>query len=220
MIYIWFFAEFLFLFLLSRLLSRTISQFFYHFSRSQKVTIYAVAILFFPGVVIHELSHWLMAQILFVPTGKVEFLPVLRGSELKLGSVAVAQTDPIRRAIIGVAPFVIGAAILLVLLFFYQQIVFIPERLRIVFLGYFIFEIGNTMFSSKKDLEGTVELGLTLIIIGIVLYFLGVRLPDRLIVFFLAGKVTSLISKADYLLLFPIAIDLVLICGFRIFRRR
>lgn len=184
---------------------------FYAFFKSQKITIYLTAIFFFPGVVIHELSHWIMAQILFVRTGEIEFLPVLRGTELKLGSVAIEQTDPIRRALIGVAPFLTGTTLILLILFYFQEIHLASLSMQLIVAGYVIFEIGNTMFSSRKDLEGTLELILTLAVITVVLYLIGVRIPVSWIEYLQSGPLFTLIRQADIFLLIPIALDIVCI---------
>lgn len=219
MIYLLFFAELIILFILSQALSKSFSQAFYRLFRSQKMTVYLLAIFFFPGVVVHEISHWLMAQLLFVPTGRVEFMPVLRGTELKLGSVAVAQTDPIRRALIGVAPFLVGTMIILLALFFYGQLTLIPENLKIFIVGYVVFEIGNTMFSSRKDLEGTVELLLTIVILSIILYFIGVRIPDGWIIYLNSDSVISVVRQSSYFIGIPLVLDIVLILILRFFLR-
>src|SRR5438045_1842305 len=112
-----FLSELLILFFLSRLLTRNLSSLLYHTTRSQKATIYLMALLFFPGTVIHELSHAIMAGLLFVHTGHIELWPKLEGQHVKLGSVAIAHTDIFRRFLIGAAPFFFGTTLLLGLLF-------------------------------------------------------------------------------------------------------
>lgn len=79
----------------------------------------AIRFLFFlllPGVVLHEFSHWLVANLLGVRTGKVSVgLGKMRGKHFSLGSVTVERADPVRESLIGAAPFVFGlAAILLI----------------------------------------------------------------------------------------------------------
>lgn len=72
-----------------------------------------------PGVIVHELSHWLFAKLLFVPTGDMAlFRPnknAPRGSRVTLGYVEVFRTDPLRQSIIGLAPLPVGVLILLLL---------------------------------------------------------------------------------------------------------
>lgn len=115
-----------------------------------------MSFLFFPGVVLHELAHFFMANLLFVRTGQIEFVPKIHGEKVKLGSVAIAQTDPIRRFFIGIAPILFG-----LLIMFGVYLLLFPHDIRmfswqsVVFL-YLLFEIGNTMYSSSKDMEGAI----------------------------------------------------------------
>lgn len=81
--------------------------------------LYYVVVL--PGVVIHELSHWLVAKLLGVRTGRVQLMPRRgqtsgpRRRNIVLGSVSVARTDPLRSTLIGVAPLLGGATVILLI---------------------------------------------------------------------------------------------------------
>jgi len=172
-----FFIELVILFLLSRTVSRVLSFFFYRISRSKHITITALAFIFFPGTLLHELSHAVAAGLLGVRVGEMEFMPKIDGEHVKLGSVQVAHTDPIRRFFIGAAPFIIGTLILLGTLFFTVQNHFFNNYFVVILVGYLVFEIGNTMFSSRKDMEGALELFGTIILLLILFYLLGLRLP-------------------------------------------
>ncbi|MFH1244347.1 MAG: hypothetical protein V1487_02100 [bacterium] len=79
------------------------------------IIFYSVLVL--PGTVVHELSHWLVAEILQVRTGEIVVLPELRGQgkEERLGSVQTERTDPFRGFLIGMAPLITGLLILLTL---------------------------------------------------------------------------------------------------------
>lgn len=70
-----------------------------------------------PGVVIHELSHWLMAWALGVPVRKLSLGPVRKGrsSRVSLGSVRVGNVDPVRSSLIGLAPLLGGSAVILLI---------------------------------------------------------------------------------------------------------
>lgn len=72
----------------------------------------AVRVLFLlllPGVLLHEFSHWLIANLTGVRTGAVSIgLGKTRGKHFSLGSVTVERTDPLREALIGIAPFIFG----------------------------------------------------------------------------------------------------------------
>src|ERR1700722_1998592 len=116
-----FFIELLILFLLSRNLSRALSHFLYRISKSKNFTITILAILFLPGTIIHEFSHAIAARLLGVSVGTMEFMPQIEGEHVKLGSVQVAHSDPIRRFFIGAAPFLFGTLIMLGLIFYFVQ---------------------------------------------------------------------------------------------------
>ncbi|MBN9390644.1 MAG: hypothetical protein J0I20_21620 [Chloroflexi bacterium] len=83
-----------------------------------------------PGVVLHEISHWLMARVLFVPTRDVAlFRPQpaepkggpkgqkgqAQGGPVTLGYVEIFKTDPVRQSLIGLAPLPVGILVLLLL---------------------------------------------------------------------------------------------------------
>jgi hypothetical protein len=77
------------------------------------------AIILFPGVLLHELSHWFTALILGVRTGSFSVLPKSRSDgSVQLGYVEyykTANVGPIRESLIGSAPLVVGTAIILLI---------------------------------------------------------------------------------------------------------
>jgi hypothetical protein len=77
-----------------------------------------MALLWFvllPGVLLHEISHWLMAKLLGVPTGRLRLTPSVQGKQVVLGSVEVKRTDALRDSLVGLAPFLAGTLALLVI---------------------------------------------------------------------------------------------------------
>lgn len=69
----------------------------------------ALFLVLLPGVLLHEASHWLVANLLGVRTGQVSIgLGKMRGKNFSLGSVTVERSDPLRESLIGVAPFISG----------------------------------------------------------------------------------------------------------------
>jgi len=205
-----FILELVVLFVLSRVFSKIFSQVLLRFTRSQSATIHILSFLFLPGVILHELAHWFVAGMLLVPTGEMEFVPQIQGNSVKLGSVAIGKTDPFRRFLIGVAPLLVGLIAMFGLFASVSSVV--PQlNWQTLLLVYVFFEIGNTMFSSKKDMEGALYLVGFLVILGILIYFLGLRIPlSAFEDFFLQPVVVSFLQKADIMLLFPIGINLFL----------
>ena len=89
---LWFFLMLLPLVILQRLLHREIQAVLLILTRNPQLTIGLFSILFFPGVFLHELSHFLMAKILNVRTGKISLIPnSLPDGRLQMGYVETAQ---------------------------------------------------------------------------------------------------------------------------------
>ncbi len=213
-----FFGCILLLFLLSKQVTIKLSQLFYRVTKSTRVTINLLAILFFPGTVIHELSHFLMAALLFVPVGHMEFWPKIEGDNVKLGSVRIAQSDIFRRFLIGAAPFLFGVTLVLGIIFFGVSSNLIKETWFIAIMVYIAFEIGNTMFASKKDMEGALELFGVILFFVVVFYFLGVRIPSfDPKIFFDHPTVMQVFKQGSLFLLVPLGIDILLLLLLRLF---
>ena len=203
------------LFFLSKSLTKTLSQALLFITKSRKFTVTIIALLFFPGVVIHELAHLLTAGILFVPVGDIELTPQVReNGEVRLGSVAVAKTDPIRGMIIGIAPILFGLTVIVGVPYFLSgNITFVFAALTI----YLLFVVGNTMFSSRKDLEGMVELFVILLILALAFYIIDFRWPLDAFPSFLNRESSVLFFKQiNTFLLWTIAIDAIAVTGIKL----
>jgi hypothetical protein len=97
------------LLLLQRGLHREIQAVFLLITRRSDLAIALFSLLFFPGVLLHESSHYVMAKLLRVPTGKVSLIPQsIEGNRLRLGFVETGKTDILRDALIGAAPMLTG----------------------------------------------------------------------------------------------------------------
>ncbi len=185
-------------------------------THNKTAAIFLFSFLFLPGTFVHELAHFLMAKLLFVPTGSFSLKPELTGNDLRLGRVMIAKTDIIRRFLIGSAPFLAGTAIILLATFLLQQENTWNNPYFLVFVILIIFQIGNTMFSSKKDMESIVPLLILVTILTIVVYITGFRIKlDQNSIVFLNG----VFKKASSLLLIPIGIDIVLISCLYLYKR-
>lgn len=208
------FLEVAVLFLLSRKMSKTLSKF---------MSINFLSFLFLPGVIIHELSHLLIAVILFVSVGNMEFTPKKSDNGVKLGSIEIAKTDPIRRSIIGFAPVLMGLMIIIGIVYlFTSNILFFKDKEVYIFaiavagLIYLLFAVSNTMFSSEKDMEETVEIIIALSIIFTASYIIGFR-PQLSFEKILTKEVFEVVRKSSIFLLAPIFIDLIILGTIKVF---
>lgn len=143
------------------------------------------SLLFFPGVLLHEFSHFIMAQILMVRTGRFSLLPqLLPDGRLRLGYVETAETDWLRDALIGTAPLLAGGVVMAYLGFdrlglvplaaflglgdweaFWRGFRLLPQQQDFWLWFYLAFAISTTMLPSASDRRTWLPLAL----IGVVL---------------------------------------------------
>ncbi len=151
------------------------------FTGSQKLGKILYVAVFFPGVVIHELSHFFVACLLGVRTGTFEIFPRETQATVSLGSLKVAKTDFIRNACIGAAPLFVGLLLMVTiarLIFPFtleiQSVDIIIQTLctnwssKILVYFYLLFAISNTMALSKSDREGLLPMLATLASVGFI----------------------------------------------------
>ncbi|MDD2823282.1 MAG: hypothetical protein PHQ59_04370 [Candidatus Daviesbacteria bacterium] len=212
-----FVLEILFLFLFSRSLTNSLARLLYRISHSRIFTYNALAVIFLPGTLVHELAHMLIAGMFLVPSGEISIFPEIDGDEVRFGSIKIAETEPVKRFFIGAAPIIFGMFIILALLFtslqFYSSETPWWQLALVVFV---VFEIANTMFSSKKDMEGALAL---FIVTFIILFsFFGALYFSNLLIPFLNWlgalhfpNLSELFKVFSLLLLIPITIDLLFI---------
>jgi hypothetical protein len=94
---------------LQRFLQREIQAIFLLITRQPEISMALFSLLFLPGVLLHEISHFIMAKLLEVPTGRFSIIPrKLESGSIQLGYVETASTDFVRDALIGMAPLISG----------------------------------------------------------------------------------------------------------------
>jgi len=127
--------------------------------------------IFLPGTIIHELSHWIVAEILQVRTGEITIFPDdSEGSKTqKLGSVVTERTDPFRGFLIGLAPFISGMLILVVLgqLLSSGWGVYFWWQLTLIIYGVIV--VGNSMMISSADRRSWPFIVILAIFLGILI---------------------------------------------------
>jgi hypothetical protein len=150
-------------------------------------------VLLLPGILIHELSHWLTAKLLGVRTGKISLWPSKRrGKQMRMGSVRVARTDPFRSSLIGVAPLISGSIAILII---GQLILSLGDLGEVLLSGewgpiwesilahfqtpdfwlwlYLIFAISNAMLPSETDREPWRPVLLFMALVALFFYLTG-----------------------------------------------
>lgn len=211
-----FLSELILLFFLSKKLVNSLAQLIYKFTRSHRAVVHTLAVMFLPGTIIHELAHLLFAGVMLVPVGELSVVPEIEEGGVKLGSVQIGKTDPFRRMIIGVAPFLLGIILIFSIFLFVN---FGVNPWWQIALGlYFLFEIGNTMFSSRKDIEGSILFVILIFTLSAVIfiawYFLS---PVSLQNFwgYLNNQnlefALNFFKQASIYLLIPVILDLLII---------
>lgn len=160
-------------------------------NRDAAILLYAVPL--FPGVLLHELSHWVMAKLVFVKTGKVSLLPKRdRDGHVQLGSVTVERADPVRSSLIGIAPLISGSLVVLYLGYRMFGIGALEGALRtgdiaaivgklVAMLNvqdmwlwlYLLFVVANAMLPSPSDRETWLPVGLFLAVLVGLAYISG-----------------------------------------------
>lgn len=194
-----FFLAFLGLLLAHGMVTGVLLAFFYRLTHHRTLTMWLYALLIWPGTVLHEGAHWLVARLLGVRARLPHLLPSKpdRQGRMVLGHVMVEQSDFLRRSLIGAAPFVVGSLVVawlahraLALPIPEIDILGVPSVTRILatlptllrsseswLYLYLIFAFANGMMPSASDREAWPTLVFFLVVVG-GLIFLTIGLPS------------------------------------------
>lgn len=160
-------------------------------TKNPELTQTLFALIFLPGVFLHEASHYVTAKLLRVKTRRFSLIPQpLPSGGIRLGYVEIESTDFIRESLIGLAPFLSGL-VALALILNYQlpmEVNLIQGLLNYSELGidwgsyldrpefwlwlYLSLTISNMMFPSETDRRAwfpVILIGVILVVIGVVL---------------------------------------------------
>lgn len=154
------------------------------------------AIILFPGVLLHELSHWVFATLLGVRTGTFSLIPRIQDDgTVQLGYVEYFKgrtLGPIRESLIGGAPLIVGTAVILLIgirIFNVEELGVAIQSGEIETLSiamgnlfqtsdflvwlYLLFAIANGMLPSRSDRKAWPAFLWIMVGIAVVLYLLG-----------------------------------------------
>lgn len=201
--------ELVFLSFFSRLLTASLAQLFYRLTNSRETIVNILAVILWPGTLIHEFSHAITAGVLMVHVGDVVLTPETNGEHITLGKAEVGKTDPFRQLLIGVAPVFWGLAIIISSLWFFTLQ---GEALlwQLVLLLYLVFVIANTMFASKKDMEGSLIVFFILATVLFSFYLLKINQPFLFMESLMTPEFAGFMKKVDMFLGVPLGVDLLI----------
>ena len=137
-------------------------------------SIYLYALVLLPGVFLHESSHWLVAKLLGVRTGRFSIFPRQQeDGSLQLGYVEYYRgrnLGPVRESLIGAAPLLVGTLVIVLIgRYIFQlsninsliqtptveNLIFVMRQIfatKDVFIWlYLLFAISNAMMPSPSD---------------------------------------------------------------------
>jgi hypothetical protein len=160
--------------------------------------VYVYAFVLFPGVVLHELSHWLTARLLGVRTGSLSLLPRRRSDgSIQLGYVEYYRgktLDPVRESLIGAAPLIVGTAVILLISLRVFGVTHLAQAIQsgdidtlVMALGelfatpfallwiYLIFAVSNAMLPSGSDRRAWPAFLVALAVLAIVIFVLDLQ---------------------------------------------
>ena len=189
---VWFLLILVPLIILQRLLHREIQAVFLILTRDTRLTMGIFSMLFLPGVFLHELSHFVMAKLLRVRTGRFSIFPQsLPDGRLQLGYVETAKSDIVRDSLIGAAPLIVGTLFVAYVALYHLQMRVLWDALRngqsdLFWLGiralpqtpdfylwfYLAFAVSSTMMPSESDRHAWLELLISIaVLFGLALLF-------------------------------------------------
>ncbi len=156
---------------LSQWVSRRVQIVVLRLTGEETVAQMAYYLLFLPGIVLHELSHVVMAKLLGLRVGKVSLGPRRRDKySIELGSVTISRGDPFQESLVGLAPLLTGTAVLTLICYSIFDVGAMGEALRAggwdaalgdlnrfwrvpdsALWAYAVFVVSNSMMPSSSD---------------------------------------------------------------------
>lgn len=171
MSWLWLLLSLALLVLLERWIHRHLQGLWLLVFRDADVALVIYSLSMLPGVLLHELSHLLVATLLGVQAGHFSVIPErMEDGTLRLGYVETQKVDFFREALIGAAPLILGSAAIIFVSYAWLGVRPVGEALaRGDLLGmaqgvqamtraadfwlwlYFIFTVSNSMLPSASD---------------------------------------------------------------------
>jgi hypothetical protein len=193
----------------------------------------AYTIVLFPGVLLHEVSHWLTATLLGVRTGHMSVVPRRQpDGTLQLGYVEYYKgknLGPIRESLIGAAPLLAGTAVILLIAFRVFGVTDLAASVQsgdvdilasalsdlfstpfIILWIYLIFAVSNAMLPSKSDRRAWPAFLAILLAAGLFLHLIGLR---QEVAAGLAGPAATVFGYLATAFSIAVAVDFLFVLG-------
>ncbi len=205
-----------------------IQEIVYLITGSDDLAMVVLFLIYLPGILVHEASHWLVARVLGLKTSKFRVWPKYTRNTIGLGSVTVSSGGVVWDSLVGLAPLLIGSALIVLIgqqVFDTQTLAFawrtgrLLDGLNFVVTGlaqkpdsllwsYLLFAIANAMMPSASDRAPLKSLGIYIVLIGAVFVLIDQSGRNVLLLLdFLFGPI-QLLTGAFFLVA---AIDLAVI---------
>ena len=215
---------------LSRWISRQVQIVVLRLTREEQVAQMAYYLLFLPGIVLHELSHVLMAKLLGLRVGEVSLGPRRRDKySIELGSVTISRGDPFQESLVGLAPFLSGTAVLMLICYRIFDVGAMGEALRAggwsAALGdlgrfwrvpdsglwaYAVFVVSNAMMPSPSDRRPWL---LAALYLALALGALVLLVGTPIIPTSLSNQAAGLFQALTLAFLFTLMVDVLVAAG-------
>jgi len=205
-----------------------IQEIVYLITGSDDLAMVILFLIYLPGILVHEASHWLVARILGLKTSKFRVWPKYTRNTIGLGSVTVSSGGVVWDSLVGLAPLLIGSALIVLIgeqVFDTQTLAFawrtgrLLDGLNFVVTGlaqkpdsllwsYLLFAIANAMMPSASDRAPLKSLGIYIVLIGAVFVLIDQSGRNVLLLLDLLFGPIQLLTGAFFLVA---AIDLAVI---------
>lgn len=214
---------------LSRWITRQVQGLGLRMTGSERVALLAYYLLMLPGIVLHELSHAGMAGLLGMRVGKFELGIRPRGKYVELGSVTVSSGGALRDSLVGLAPFLGGTAVLLLVSYRVFDVAVLGQAWEsggwegvlaaldgiwlvpdFALWSYVIFAASNAMIPSPADRQPWLVAGIYIVTTLVAAYTIG-GLPVMPAA--LTAEVAGLLQSLTLAFLFTLALNLLVAAG-------
>ena len=209
-----------------------IQEIVYLITGSEDLAMVILFLIYLPGILIHEASHWLVARLLGLKTSKFRVWPKYTRNTIGLGSVTVSSGGAVWDSLVGLAPLLVGSALIVLIgeqVFDTQTLAFAWRTGRLLdgltfvvdglghkpdslWWSYLLFAIANAMMPSASDRAPLKSLGIYIVLIGALFVLVDQSGRNvRLLLNFLFGPIQLLTGAFLLVAAIDLAIFLLLL---------